>query len=102
MEYLEIGLMLAGFIGTGVFFYYANGLKKMLVFLADAEGFIKAHEADFPVEFKGLYEDLMVFLKDSKECLADGKLSFFEMKMLYKDGMALFDEAKGIVAQFGK
>jgi hypothetical protein len=102
MELLEFMLMMAGFVLSGVFFYYAKGLKSLLGFLSQAEAFVILHKNDFPEEFKGLYEDLLHFIEEAKMCLADGKLSMSEMVHLYKDGMALFDEAKGILESFKK
>lgn len=102
MELLEFILMMSGFVGTAVFFYYAKGLKSLLGFLSQAEAFVVLHKNDFPEEFKGLYEDLTHFIDEAKMALADGKLTLNEMVHLYKDGMALFDEAKGILESFKK
>jgi len=102
MELLEFLLMISGFIGTAAFFYYAKGLKSLLGFLSQAEAFVVLHKGDFPEEFKGLYEDLVHFIEEAKLALADGKLSLGEMVELYKDGMALFEEAKGILKSFKK
>lgn len=94
MEYFEIVIFGASIIVSAFAVYFAVEWKKLSEFLANADAFLEKHAGEVPEDMKGMFEDLKLFVKDSKEVVADGKVSFFEAMRLYKDGMALFDEVK--------